>query len=1038
MIDDDWSVAAEMLEELGRFKSLDAARNRVISLARRMRDYRSDPQALQELLQTIQTLEIDASRVRTLKLSGMLESHIRRVSLDHLDTLGDLNRVRAENVVRTLRELESTTEVSIGAEAFAVPVLLSLKKRPSEFVSVAGVVSPELAFSVDRLKAVSEFRPIVAAVEIERAIRKSSDVDISYHRQVLSQASAAQLNRIPKSYRAYLSACAAAMVLESVASVDEVLRGFARESVESLGDERLVAAADIMAKAAAESSGISNDDYVALRYSQSQDDGSLQAREYLRLGKFFADHLSEMSSVALDSEAFIRSVAQTPSDRLSSLAIPRGIELQLRTSEGTGLLSNQLLVAVHRVGLAKLPEIADVRRKAQFAAQYLLRPSIAIMDQVDLQLFGPSKKSSPAKTGLAFEIVKPVVTDVAIPALRFAAGDIVPTGVDPASAMDGDLIRAFCLRASSVYTDNAAAQSYRLLDEYHRHQVALSGASLSGDDLSSDQRSQLLMRIAASLLRVEEGDGNLAVRFANRAGELGVDPIEIGKLKSEAYADLAQSATNAVEKAEYFQQARQSLIDVAEQINLAESPSETQLMERYESLGNAAAFGVRQAFLYGDVEKKLPVLKASFTHINDALDLYRSSWKSKTDLARVTALVTRGNVCEDIAFYCSAGDSDEEIKRRNEFFQRSAEAFSQAKQLNRTNLKIQYSLGRALYRKSLFVDESEKKPILDEAAIAFENISESREAEKDFAELAQWRLWKMQVEKERGYNSEALALADELSQMVVDDRLKDDPRNVEFAWAVTLIYGGQGKFAEAVAALKSVRDQGNAAEFARNMGTLSDLAPLARDPEVFKFILRTVRGRSPDTPGFAESDDGSYQFAKISVRSASELAIRLAMGREAQSNNALAADLLVGAAALSDWVDPSEGGEYAVLGRILDDGQRVLKDRDVAGSIRFASELAVFLNESQKIESIIENESQRLILYTLKFWERSALDKTSGGDQQAVLIEARKKWKAQFTPRRREALKKCMQSVVDLARRGGNSKTEQSAAAVIRMLEFFD
>ncbi|OYP36856.1 protein kinase domain-containing protein [Rhodopirellula sp. MGV] len=1025
VIDDDWNQVSGVLEQLRSADKLDEQRREVIRFITQLQQIPVNVRAMSELLNTLQAMDLSNTKLRALKLVPVVEHFIDNVNEKLVSQSFDSIDVPFDRQAEVLQVIESETAVSVPATAFATPILSALRFPDDRVISSNGKLHPNLAQCMQRLREPKLFPQLVAAVVIEQALRQGdvSPSQIQSAAKLIGVDEPSVLDIVSESYRDFLMVAVSVIQHTPIASADERLRTRSRQSILSLGDWRLVTAADRLAMEAIDVSGVRDEEVDARRYRLTATNRNevAKASEYLRTGKLLADHLDNAVSYKLESELFLKTVASNENE-LDRIQVPGILSDRLTGESNNSELTNQILLAIHQVGLASYQSDGDKQRQSRIASQMVLLPAIRILETFGIDKFGPEKSESLSKSSLTRTVVRPTVEEVVLTSI-----EMDPTGILPVkligNQVDPQAVRQFCQLAAVVYSDQSIEKLYQDSSRRIRNAITLSIFGLDPQDQPVPSRQPIFRELSDLFLALEEPKAEAFLSFAKQSASLGADPTMVAWLHAEAFQSLGQETVDPVERAEWFDRSRRQQAVVIQTIDQT-SPKTSRLLKlRYESLCESAALGVRLAFLYNDVGKKLPILLDSFELNLQALEAHQAKWDGETDFSLTTIWLTKGNICEDIAFYCSAGATEVEVARREKYFGYAIDAFSEAKKRVPKDLKTQYSLGRALYRQAGFFEGDERLRILDRANDAFDFPPNEENMADDEFKAIEWWTWKMNVELARGFVNEAEQLADRLFQRLSSPRSGDDPRHIDVMWAVALTYGASAnasntdeKWLKLIATLKLAGGRGTPSEFARNMGTLTDLIARSNDPQLFTYILETVKRRQPPQLGFSESDSGSFQMAKVSIHAVSEFSHRLAIG-ESHPNDTLMVDLSDGARALSRWIDPKTGGEYLKLAELLIDGQQVMMDRDERDAIRFAAELATFTSQSEVLSPYTINACDQVVLFSLGFWFRVATQETSDVPKNRQLTEIKRLYVSEFNDERRAALISSLENSVALASR---------------------
>ncbi|WP_436715875.1 protein kinase [Roseiconus lacunae] len=1038
IIGNDWDTAAIVIEQLNTQTNLDQTRRQSLMLLSRMKELREQPTAMGELLLAIQSQQLSATELRTRKLLPVLENFVRYCNQERLAMAFDPASIPFDAQVETLQSLEQVTELSLDPAAFAVPLMAALISPSDRVIDQNGNLNASLKTCVERIEQSADYSLLRSALKLEQAIRADefSAATVRDAASEIQQSNTSLLDILSPSYRPYLLLCAAGLERQSVDAADELLRRQSRQSIRQLGDWRLLSATELMADAAIDISSVRNDSFESRRYEPDDTNRTANAlaASYLRSGKLLADHLESQTALTLEVELFIHAVA-TNTDPTNSVEVPGTLRALITSAELSSQRSIQLLLTMHRVGLKLVADENDSSRRATMATVFVLNPAIELIDRLGIEQFGPGESESLSKTSLVDSVILPTVRTIVLPNLDIDSDGLIVKGIRQISP-GSDAIQRFSELAALVYTDRVARSGYDDKDQFCRDHIALTTLTLREESTEEEDKAKLIQLTANAFLALEQTNGAAFLRFADLAPKLGADTLTATVLRAEAYKQLAESTGDWALRHEEFGRSRQAFLRVLELLGNGIPELTINRRHRFNALCNVAAIGVRQAFYSSDVDVKLPILLKSFDCMNEAMAMNLDELTVQTEWNRATLWINKGNACEDIAFYCSAGDSEEEIERREKFFTLAIEAFGNAKELGKRDLKAQYSLGRALLRQSSFYDGEEREQILDRSNNAFEQPPTQEQLTTELPKAIEWYVWKMKVDEARLDTNDALASADLVTELLSRPEMIGDFRRGEFMWAACLVYGKQKQFEKMIAGLKSLGDSGTPDEFARHMGTLIDLIGRSSDRGLFTYILDTVKHRRPPDPGFDAANDGSYQMSKVSTQALQDMSERLAHGQKPQPSQPLFADLREGARALHRWVDPQSGGDYAKLGTLLAEGQQILMNRDEREAIRFAYELALIANESEEFPFYVKNRCYAIVMYSLMFWERVAMQENEGALTPQFLQTVVDRYKDDFSQERRETLTKCLRETAELAK-AKDPALAKSMLDAVRMIDAF-
>ncbi|MCC9601072.1 protein kinase [Stieleria sp. JC731] len=1035
IIDNDWSTTTALLQKLDTASNLDAPRKTLVSLVHTLNQIRAKQTAMPELRVALETSGITLANVRSLNIGPVIESFIRATNAELLANSFTPNQIDFKRQVESLLAIETQFGVQVSPAAFAVPLAAALILPSDDVVSRSGEIAPTLLTCIDRVSSSERYRCLAGALRIESMIRGGGKNQLAEASDAIGNGQSSILDLVSNAYHPFLQCCVAAINGEATDPGSSTLRNKSRVAIELLDNWRLKNGADMMALKAIELSDIRNDEIANLRYrpGTTQDAKLTRAFDYLRVGKLFNDHIQDEVSLQLECERLIQSVALSAGDP-ETVRIPNRLGQAYRLNLPSLPDSSQLDLAIHSVAMSYFQRASDTEAKRLIANQLVFKPTIKLLNRFGMEQFGPDKGESVTKSHLLKNVIKPTIETVLIPQMHLESNDIIPK---PSSGptTDADITKLFCKLTSTVYTDQTVVKLYEDdPDQRLRILIATTFLSLEDPQFDPDHRSEYLNRIAQAFFAMEKRDGESMLRFANRSAAMGATPVMESRWRADAYRLIGDATNDPAEKSDHFAMARSLYQQAVNRIATAENMTVRSKAQRFEALVDAAAIGVRLAYLSDDVAIKLPILKSSFEEITAALDSYEPNLSEFVTWTLAGTWTTKGNICEDIAFYCSAGDTEEEVERRKRFFDLTVEAFQKAMDTGQKDLKAQFSLGRALFRRASFYTGSEKQAILDQAADAFDVPPTDQQFDEDRFIAAEWLVWKMQIEQARGNSSDALRMAEQIMDLVASSELADHPGRVHLLWGTILVLGENARFSQSIEGLKRCGDAGTASEFLRTMGTLTDLVTRSEDPKLFTYVIETIVGRRPKLPQFSEESQEAVQLSKISTRAIFELSERLAMSQQSSISNTKVADLQDGARLLLNHLQPQSQGETRQLAQLLDDAQRILSNRNERQAIELAYRFARLVRDTDSLSPFLKSRANAIAMYSLMFWERSALESVKDLDTVEGMLQVKEKYQDEFDAERSETLIACLKTSAKLAS-SQDPKTAEAAQKAIEMIK---
>ncbi|QDV45014.1 Serine/threonine-protein kinase Pkn1 [Stieleria neptunia] len=973
-----WSEVDRLLGELRLASSINAEQKAVLAVIGAMAEHRSDDHAAEKTLASINAADISPIQLREMRAEPLLASFMRAIGQRILDN-PDRSATRFYTQVSAARWIERELDTPVPEEFLSAAAISLLRESPQLIFDPAGRSELDLDGWLGLLDDRPQSAVLAAAIRMEQQIAAPSadQTVVAAASQILKSSAPGYLEQISNGYANYLLACAACLQNQDLGPLGEQLATTARESIAALGPTRLYKGTEMIVRQSVASSGIADDEITSLRYSNGSANAAdiRRARSYLGLAETLVRSTDQGLPTVLENELFLQSVASGGAGA-TAIVIPRLIDDRLDSPATTAELSTQLLKAVHRIGLEQWEQTREAKAKSEVALRLLLRPTRTLLERFGRDRFGPRTLASNPKGVLIRMVLLPTVTDVVDEALRFNKDQLLPSGFQPEFQWPIDEVSKLCQVAAVAYTDPMTRSEFQDADLYRRQQIAISAIAAQDATLSDVEARPYLFEVAMAAVDLRNCDSNQLQTLADNLSRTGKAQDVIQFLRSEGYERLANASVTRAELGGFLRQA----YDAAESV-LSGIPSQgdvnrpDQRRLLYEVSAKSADLGVRLAFLQKAIPDKLRLLQPSLTRADRALDVYDEQWEEDVHCPLVAAYITKGNVCEDIAHYCSIADDQATVQRREDHFRLAIEAFAQAKNKNDQDLKTRFSLGRCEYRWALTLQGSAKDNALADAAKSLgarpADVANLDEVEANKA--AEWYVWKISVEWERGNQNDALQASITAVQLVADELVHLTIRS-DLARKCAWVMAKSGRLSEAIECLRILDGRGDTLDVIMRMGLLSDIAFFRNCPDktLFTVPLRILQ-RTEKLQKLAEDDDATYELAKIATRCVREQLANLIS--TVQSITASEPeDLSIGPKELESQLDRNRGGDYLELSKVFLEGDAAARNKDPDAIFRFACDLAAVSDaipqppEYVDDQTYITNNLCLMVLYSLNYW----------------------------------------------------------------------
>ena len=1016
----DWTQTQDLIVQLSQENdggSLDATQSMQLQVAQAIYRYRDDVLGVQRSLQSLFGEQPDFDRLRETRWQSLFANLMQRIASSVFQDLKEGEAFEPEmfRQIPLAIRLRDELQVEIPSDLFAAACVTLLRERPdliSDDAARAELQVDQWLKALESMEASPKsdaYASLAGVVRLEAQIA-SDTPDSTVVRAALEKLSASDgslIALVSPSYRDLLMVCAKGMQGDEIAAERKSLSGRSRQSIVDLGNTRLLLATDLFVQQAIKLSGVpqGSDEFVVLRYSNHPTNQSQveRARSYLALADFLIEHTDQETTTALSNERFLESVA-TGSFQPSSTPIPAIIVEKLRQRETVDQLSTQLLRAIHKVGMEKFRASKDAAPNDNLIQFFVIRPTIALIDRYGVEKFGPNTGKPDSKQSLISEVVFPAMKEIVFPAMSFDEGQLVPRmSGQETNAAGADLV-TLCKLASAVYTDPTTDEitDFQDRDYFRRQAIAFARYAIEHPGITEEQKTSLLWRIGELTINYKDDGPECMLDVADSIEKIESDLPVIGDLRSEAHHRLAkQPGTDRAERKRHLQLAYDESREALDQFTRYPLRTDEDHRRHYEVLAKNADVGVQLAFLWKDVAKKVALLEPSLIEIDSAIDKYRSEWIDVVRCSKAAAHITQGNVREDLAFYCSTGPDAQRKEPREVYFRDAAEAFRKAFELNKTDLKTRYSLGRCLFRWGMSLQDAMRKGKLEEASRVLgeapKNFSPALTDAETLDQISEWFLWKIQVEKWLDNQASAVELADSASIIIPAEQVSVDQR-ISLSKICAQVFGKNKRMEKAADCITTLEDVKDAESIFELMGVLADIGygSSSPDPELFSTVLSRI-DNAGETGNLTEEDQATYELAKIATYCIRDRVL-LFTGMGSRSTTCSEAELKKGPEVFLRLVDASVSENYSALARAYVQAEQLFDapEDEHDEAIRFATELARLAGRIPEPPSLIDDRSyiadtcNLMVLYLYGYW-RSKVDRLRSNPEayQAALADAK-------------------------------------------------
>lgn len=1043
-----WDDADRLLRGLESFDALNNDQSVLVKTAAALTRDRTGSTALESALKAINDAGIDMDRLRELRTQGLFTALMQDVGKRYME-----NPVGSARGLYTQMSfalwIEEKLSAQIPSEFLTAAALSLLRESPQLIGNPNGTVKLPLADWLDRLDKSTDGATPAAAIRMEQQIAsaQSTGTSVDPILKALQSADSSFLDAVAPNYGTLLSACGKCIQGDDIEPQSAVLTSASRQSIESFGPSRLLIATDLLVRKAIEKSGVTDDDFVSLRYSANAANQTnvSRSRSYLSLADFLMRHSQQGVTAELATELFLQSVAAGGSIP-STTELPKHLVAKLDTRESAGELTTQVLKALHSVGIQELQRKVAGQEQFDTELQFLVRPAIVLLERFGKGQFGPRTGPSPAKTELFKNVIIPTVSLAVYEDSNARSESLLPKEVIDTKRWNDNDVQRFCQLASFAYTDPTARDSFDDdKSRYFRHCIAVGTLASRSSDLERSEQQAFRIRAARSAVSIENVGSDQLLKLADQFAKEGASHSS-DYLRSEAYERIAEDKQYHGDRAGEKQNLDLAL-QAAEKAITELHPSDGQeilSIQRYELLSKYGDLGVQFAFL-NDLNLRLPILQKAAEKASEAVDLYKPDWQESVRCPITSAYITKGNAFEDIAHYCSQDSDPVTTQRRESSFNLAIKAFAEAKRRNDQDLKTRFSLARCQYRYALTLDGDKKSEQLEDAIRSLGATPTDQPAQVSdrylLSIIPEWFHWKLVIELEQDDTTAAIKLAAVAFEFVKDERVPIETRNI-LAYTCANAYIPGKDWRKAVECLMYLKEKGPASKVIQRMGLASDIEFAGLLPReagdgsdsVFAEHLR-ILNLTPNDLAYTDADDEAYELAKSATRCVREQVARLSVAEDRRTATKKA-DLSMGVRLFARRLDRNQRGGYFALAETLYKGDDAAMNSSPVKLFEFACDLA------QRIDSIPEppayaNDREYIrrvcgliSYYSLGYW-RAELAKASELQKQTMIADAR----SNLSPERLKAIVKCITDIAEQARQEERSADVAFAMGAIKMLE---
>lgn len=940
-----WQTAETKLGQLDRQPLSLNDHKDVRTILAALLQVRRQPNALRGFEQLLEDSGLEPSRLAQLQLREDIGNY-----LDHLgqSCLGgpEPSDLAAYEQLAAAQRITTALGISIPSSLYAASAISLLRDHPALIYTRDASAVEEATRLANVLNESDAYSALAAALHIERALADTS-VAPAVLSEALSTLKRSQdrrvLSRISPSYADVLQACGAALLQQSAGRQKDELEVASRQSISSLGKERLRSIVDALTAAARQCCDVDDDDLERWRYEGSGEHVQ-QSRDYLAIAQRLVNDGPIDPPLLFDCETLLlEHAARTATIRSVSPQITR----QLAPPEMGSQLSNQVLRAVHSIALKEIEQRSSSQHASEVTKNCLLIPCEQLTRRHDLSRFGPNTGESQKKRTLIGSLVIPTTLKVFYPSLNLSPRHWIPPRAGTESGTDGDSFSQFAACMAVVYSDPMVAELYgnARLQEYHQHLIALCSLAGSQNDLSQQARINFFLRAADSLLALEQVD-SVELLDAAKDLEARAAPDAVTEyIRFHAYARQARATDDRSQKRVLLQSAVEASNRAVKGFETIPQPGDLERRHLYIALAHYADLSVSLAFENQIVDRKINILLPALDRIKQALDLHRSDWPTIDEFPILSAYITKGNVTEDLAHYCSRENPEDQ----ETYFQIAIDAFRHAHQQDTVNLKSRYSLGRCLFRYSETLPPEQQSVPLREASAALGKPPASGVVDtQDVTQLnglAEWYVWKIKVEFQLGNSSDALHACNLSANLILDENVYPKTRE-SLALAQALVFAANEQRSAATApveTLLNLQAQGTLDEAAMRLGLLADVAWGGRSTykDLFSEVVRIVNAL-PNADSSKTTSFTRYQLTKIATLCFQEQVLLQGQRTSIRRTQTSMKDLSGAIESIDGLLRESGDGPYAQLAALLQKASLAITRNDFPAEFAVTGDLAFF------------------------------------------------------------------------------------------------
>jgi serine/threonine protein kinase len=977
--DQDWTTVRAALTDLRGQTDLPGGMEPIMELAESLADSADRPEGLGDVIFSANALlatDSTAFNEWLPAIQATLDSTAERL----LKAVGKGARIDKSLLDEAVRFEGQIPSIQLRPALFAAALIDVIVHQPDKLVDQ----------SVDSwLSRVggSDGPPLKAAIQIERLLaaqpsgKDQTDVDpdqLATWADTSKQASWQEIPVLGNAYGLFLQSAASAIAGKQAGAaglaperVTEKLEAFEPNESRAIDLTRWRKLATACVRAAVSVSGVADDDFLHERYQeQSQREVAVA---FLKLAERWQQLTGFASLPRLEREQFLIEFADRVSgtaaegsrlENLGELTFPVSVGDALRNQQLPDDCSVPFLFALHECGLAKLRAMEaggtlKASGRGRLVTALLITPTLAIVEHDRAPKFRFNDGRTDDKRRLLESLLLPTFKKGILPGLVPDNGNPMEMRVADESELPMPAIRRLAMYLTEAVMDPTAASNLSEL-ERRSEQVMIAAALSAGDSNRQSKTKQLHWMFAGWCGLQQPNLDPDHVRFAlEHAKAAGPPRSEIAILAARAHlrhADQAALVPNLELQLEQLHLASRTLI--AEIERLERTPETERSNANFEDLftanADAASLDVRIGFLINDRIEKEQILKLGVDRIEDALRYSKRPGSSDRVLPSLApelseVYLTRGNLYEDLAYYCYVDPQDDPAQQQS--FDDAIMAFRQAVERSEQSVKARYSLARCLYRKALANgdDDPEKQRLLNLARK--ESGAKPRIGAGNDLDAAHWLLWRIKIASELSDKAEFSEFTKEGIRLARREDLGDTELRSQLARmranAIAIV---DSEYEEAIDLLYEFLGVGSFSEEVFRAGALIDLQfrlrkKLDRLPTILQSIAKQRNVR------FSDRQEEAYVLTRLSTYCVRELM------KDSEVAEKYAADLEDAIAGAFEKIDARKGPAHYQLNRVYHHYASSTATDPGEKELLLADELGRFLRRTSDMNDFLVSDS---------------------------------------------------------------------------------